>query len=114
MLKKDRSPTSNAILGAAVIFLVHPLIEWSIEDPTFDLVDWFWIGRLSSLIVMGIWARWAPLPPAIICLGMQLGMVAHYVFTGLIKTPFIAILDGGITLLLVIAVVTAVRRTAAT
>jgi hypothetical protein len=109
MIQKETSPASKAIIGTAILFLGRAIVHWSIAGIRFDLGDWIMIGGTVFLVSMGIWARWMPLPPAIITLAIYVGFVS----LDLPKTPFLWVLHGMTLLLLVIAVIAAIRGSSA-
>src|SRR5262245_8443982 len=58
--------SSNALIGAAVIYLVPGLLHWSIDGFRGELGDWIYAGGSAVILLMGIWARWSPIVPSII------------------------------------------------
>ena len=109
MIRKEQSPTSKALIGAGVLFLVPGLLQWSISGVKFDLGDWIVIGGSALLVVMGFWARWMPLPPAIICLAMFLGLMGLEMLSGIPMSLIVWILQGTTLLLLMIALIAGIR-----
>lgn len=113
MIRKEQSPTSNALIGAGVLFLVRGILHWSIAGLRFELGDWIAIGGTAFLVIMGIWARWMALPPAIICLATYLGLIGLEMRGGIAKNLVVWTFHGSTLVLLVIALVGAIRAQSA-
>ena len=110
LFKKDNNSTSNALIGSAVLFLVPGVIYWSIHGVKLDLNDWVRIIGSAALLGMGIAARWTPLVPAIVCLVLYAALVGLQLVQGTATGLIVWILQGTTLLLLLIALVAAVRR----
>ena len=107
LVTNERHQTSKSIIGAAVLFLVPGLLSWSIRGLKFDIGDWIVILGCTLLFGMGIWARWMPLLPAIMCLAIYAGLVGLQFLRGVKLGTIAWIVEGSILLLLVIALVAA-------
>ena len=109
LVTNEQHQTSKSIIGAAVLFLVPGLLAWSITGLNFDVGDWIVILGCTLLLGMGIWARWMPLPPAIMCLAIYGGLVGLQFLNGVKLGTIRSIVEGAIFLLLVFALVAALR-----
>ena len=110
MRTNDKHPTSNAILGSAVLFLIPGLIYWSILGLQFDVNDWLRIGVCVFLATMAVWARYKPLAPAIVCVVVYPIMVGIQLVCGTPIGLVMGILVAATFLLLLIGLVSAVGK----
>ena len=106
----DKHPTSNAIIGSAVLFLVPDLLYWWIHGLQFRENEWLRIGGCLFLIAMAIWARWKPLPPAIICFVVYPALVVIQLYCGAPTILILGTLLVATFLLLLIGLVSAVGK----
>jgi hypothetical protein len=104
---------SKALVGAAVLFVLPGLLFWPVRGLKFDLNDWVRIGGVSFFILMAIWARWMPLPASIISLVVYLLFLCMQLLRIAFWTPIIWILNGSILLVLIVALVAAIKRSRA-
>ncbi|MBN1912270.1 MAG: hypothetical protein JW818_21295 [Pirellulales bacterium] len=71
---QKKSTSSQALVGAAVLFLVPGFIRWSLWFIPWDTNDLILISGSVFFLVLAVWARWSPLWPAVI------GMVAYGIY----------------------------------
>ena len=110
MYTKDKHLPSNAILGAAALFVVPGVLFWWIHGFRFDVIDWLRIGGTAFLVGMAVLARWRPLPPAITCVVVYPVLAGLELFCGA-PSGLIALIVLGVTfLLLLTALVSAVAK----
>jgi hypothetical protein len=110
LARNEGHATSKALLGAAVLYLVPGLLYWPVAGLKFDLNDWVRILGCAVLAAMGLWARWAPLPPAIMCSALYTLLLGVQAYQGLRWHPIVWILHGAIVLLLLVGLVSAIRE----
>ncbi len=110
LARNEGHETSKALFGAAVLYLVPGLLFWSVSGPKFDLNDWVCIVGCTSFAAMGLWARWAPLLPAIISTTLYTGLLGVQLYQGLPGHPIVWMLHGAIVLLLLVGLVAAIRE----
>ena len=110
LVRNEGHATSKALLGAAVLYLVPGLLYWPVAGLKFDLNDWVRIVGCTSFAAMGLWARWAPLLPAIICTTLYACLLGVQAYQGLPGHPIVWILHGAIVLVLLVGLVAAIRE----
>ena len=74
MIRKDKNPTASLLFGAAAIQCLIGLVGWSIYSNEFGWLDWVITFAFLIYVVLGLWARWAPVVPAF------LGFLLYAVF----------------------------------
>lgn len=104
---RDKHPSSNAILGAAIIFVVPAFLYWSIHGLQFDEKDWLRVGGCGFLAAMAAWARCQPVPPAIICLAAYVALAGLQLYLGAPNLFIVGMVLGATLLLLLIALFSA-------
>jgi len=109
-IKSDTHATSNALFGAAVLFLGPGLISWPIFGLRFDFADCLLIAGSSFLLGMGIWARFTPLAPATISAAAFVTFMGWQLVHGRLGGLVLWILFGTIFLLLIVALASALRK----
>lgn len=105
-----RLQTSNALIGAAIVYLVPAIMYWSIRGFEFDLFAAVSLGGCALLIAMGSLARWTPLAPAIISAAIYALNLAWLWKDVPAWNPISWILHGAIVMLLIIAVASSIRH----
>jgi hypothetical protein len=106
-----RPKTSGALIGAAIVHLVPGILFWAVAGLKYDLNDAIRIGGSLAFLILGIWARWTPLPPAVIALVVYGAYAALQIISGPRNLPLVIyIVHVSIMALLIIAVVSAARR----
>jgi hypothetical protein len=108
--RKERHAASKALLGAALLYLVPGLLYWPVAGLKFDLNDWVRIVGCGLLAAMGVWARWAPLRPAIICSASYALLLGVQIYQGLRWNLIIGILHGSIIALLLVSLFVAMKQ----
>ena len=64
------STSSEALVGAAVLFLVPGFLRWPVQGIQWNAADVFLMGGAVFFLAMAAWARWTPLLPAAIGLAV--------------------------------------------
>jgi hypothetical protein len=105
-----RQQSSNALIGAAIVFLVPGLLYWSIHGFNFEFNDWFYLGGFALFISMAVWARWSPLVPTLIGAAFYILFLALQVRDIANWRLITWIIHAAITVLFAIAIVAALRR----
>lgn len=107
---KDKHPTSNAILGAAVLLLVPSLFVWSLWGIEWRAGDWMRIGLCGYLVLLAVWARWQPLLPAVIAVVSYPILVMGQLFFGFANWYILGMLALATLVLLFYGLIVAVAR----
>jgi hypothetical protein len=109
-LRKDKNPTASALLGVAAIQIVVGFLGWSVYRDSFGWLDWIIMFSGAIYIALSVAARWIRLSAALIgatlyaaFLVLQAWRSTDLLMSGLIfKVP--------VVLLLLVAVVSALKR----
>ncbi len=104
--------TSSALFGAAIVHLVPGILYWVVAGLKYDLNDAVRIGGSLLFLILGeIWARWTPLPPAVIALFVYSAYAVFQIISGpRTLPPILYVVHVSIMALLLIAVVSAGKR----
>ena len=108
----DRPQTSSALIGAAILHLVPGVMYWAVAGFQGDRSDLVRVGGSVVLLALGILARWYPLPAANTATVLYLGYLVYLAFTGMVISPLTIIMHATILILLVLALVSALRSPA--
>ncbi len=108
----DRPQTSPALIGAAILHLVPGLLFWPVTGFQGDRSDLVRVGGTAALLALGVLARWYPLPAANTATVLYLGYLVYLAFTGMVISPLTIIVHVAILILLVLALVAALRSPA--
>jgi hypothetical protein len=76
MIRKDKKPTAGLLFGVAAIQFLLSLLGWSIYGINFTWQDWLVTFGFVAYALLGVWACWAPVAPAI------LGLLLYAAFLG--------------------------------
>src|SRR5881396_2996682 len=103
-IRKDNNPTASALFGVAAIQGMVGVFGW---------LDWVITFSAAIYIALGIAARWVRLPAALIGVGLYAAFLAFQALrsVGLLMSGFIFKIP--VVVLLLIAVVFALRRSSA-
>ncbi|HSY09987.1 MAG TPA: hypothetical protein VK840_03645 [Candidatus Dormibacteraeota bacterium] len=111
---KDKNPTASSLFGVAALQILVGAFGWYLYSANFSLVDWIIAFGGVIYIVLGIVARWKPLFAALT------GTVLYALFLAFQAMRSIELLKSGliikipIVILLIVAVIDALKRSSAT
>jgi hypothetical protein len=109
-IRADKNVTASALFGVAAIQIILGLLGWFMYSAEFGWLDWVITFSGAIYIALGIAARWARFPATII------GAVLYAGFLTLQASRSVDLLMSGlifkipIVILLVVAVVFALKR----
>jgi hypothetical protein len=66
MIRKDKRPTAALLFGVAVIQFLLSVLGWSIYGVSFTWHDWLVTFGFVAYALLGVWACWTPVAPAVI------------------------------------------------
>jgi len=115
MLRHDPHSASNALFGAAAMFLGPAATDWVFAGFQPELYDWIVVGGCAFLVAMAAWARRQPLLPSAISLIVVVGWFAYLSSRGVLPRPIDWILEATCLLLIGFALLSSIlsrRRTA--
>ena len=104
-----RHQTSKALIGAALIHLVPGILYWSIHGVNVEIIDGIYAGGFAVFMLMAAWARWSPLPPALICAALYIPFLLLKVRDIASWHPIAWIIHASILILIAIAIAAALR-----
>ena len=99
-IQKDKNPVASALFGVAVLQGFVGLLGWFTFSPQFNWFDWLLTFSFAYYLLLGILARWARLPAALLgaipyaaLLALQATQSLDFLLTGLLfKIPVIILL----------------------
>ena len=100
MLRSSRHPASGALIGVGAIQGVVGVLGWTLYGLNFGALDWIITFSFSAYIVLGIVARWLPIPASLVAtvlysafLGFQAYRNPDLITAGLVfKVPIVVLL----------------------
>jgi hypothetical protein len=110
-IRKDKNPTASSLFGVAALQILVGAFGWYLYSANFGLLDWIITFSGVVYVVLGIVARWNPLPAALT------GAILYSLFLAFQAMRSIGLLMSGliikipIVILLIVAVIAALKRT---
>ena len=101
---------SSALLGSAALNLVPALLYWSVAGLKFDAHTVNSLSCTLFLCALAIWARWQPLLSVLIAIAGYAAYLGARLVGGMRIFPWTIVLYGAVVALLIIGLVSAVRR----
>jgi len=108
MYQRDQHFSSNALLGAAVLFLVPAALDWLFRGFSLERYDIIIIGGCAILIVLAFLARRWSLIPSILSILLVGSWISWQFWLGIAWRPIDWILNVSCCLLVTVALISSI------
>lgn len=104
-LQRDKNSTSSALFGVAAILILVGAFGWLLHRERFGWLDWVVTLSGGLYLALGVAARWARLPAALIGLAVFLALLGYQASLSMELLQSGLIIKLPVALLLVVALV---------